>query len=450
MSSSIADLYWLDYPGSIPLSPQLPYSGSYSLASRSSNLVLYRTVLVDARSSPKNNDSEWCCAVLLVPQGREHEYLFGDVEGRRKLTKDSGYARIVFVYRDRYAGYVDLQTIKQEISERMLELLPRGYEECKLPFISVGHSIGRRDIVEEVDQCIVEDVKVEDEQDYWERRLVFTSNLNLIQSEIRLDVNKRFMFGYLPCGYQKGIAAALGFLEREEEMAEMKGVIIGLGGGVLASFFAHHLPILDLDVVDLDQNIANIAEKHFGFVQTPKMRLHIMDGLEYIAKEAENLNSKRHIVIVDVNTNDSSQALSCPPKPFVESQFLSRVKDILIPGGLCIVNVVTRDSKVRDEIQSTLQSVYGKCVYQLRIDEDVNRIFVAVNTLNASEFSLGDFESVSSNIPEFSPNNLEPEFISELHDILKTAHFHELLSKSEKEKLRKKALRSKKKAQKRK
>jgi hypothetical protein len=426
----------------VPLSPWTNYLDCH-LVSKGEERVIYRISLVDVKTTP--SDHTKVCAVLLVPQGREHEYLFGDHEGRRKLAKDSGYARMVFVCRERGAGNVEFEALKSEISEFMLDLLPRGFTEIKLPFISVAHSIGVREIVFEDQSVIVEDVQVEEKQEFWERRLLFRSNLNLLQSEIRVDLNKTFMFGYLPCGYQKAIFASLGFLDRSEEDSALRGVVVGLGGGVLASFFAHYLVNAELDVVELDQSVAVIAQKYFGFQTSNAVRLHIMDGLEYIRNESTLTNPKRHFVIIDVNTNDSSLAMSCPPAPFVEQSFLTAMKEIILPGGLCIVNVVTRSGKIREEIRESLENVFGKLVYEIRIAEDVNRVFVAVNLPHPINYEIDNFDALFENVPEISSDGLDPDLFAEIEEMLQTVSFPELLSKAEKERLRKKAQKMKKK-----
>jgi hypothetical protein len=426
-----------------PLSPSQAFP-EYLLTQSTDMSIKYRVNVVDVKSVPSEMDK--VCGVLLVPQGREHEYLFGDNEGRKCLTKDSGYARMVFVTRERGAGNVALDVLKEEISQVMLDLLPRGFAEIKLPFISVAQSMGKREVVWDQGNVIVEDVKTEELQEFWERRLLFRSNLNLIQSEIRMDGEKKYLFGYLPCGYQKAIIAGLGFLGKSEG----DGVIIGLGGGVLASFFAHYLSSFELDIVELDQDIAEIAQKYFGFATSATMRLYIMDGLEYIKSDAKEVRKKRNFIIIDVNTNDASVALSCPPSPFVDLSFLASIKELLLPGGLCIVNVVTRDGNVRDGIQKNLQEVFGKCVYQIKIAEDVNRVFVAANVQSYSDYEFNNIDSVLENLPEISSKDLEPQFRSELEEMLRTVSYPELLSKAEKERLRKKAQKAKKKNMKKK
>jgi hypothetical protein len=121
------------------------------------------------------------------------------------------------------------------------------------------------------------------------------------------------------------------------------------------------------------------------------------------------------------------------------------MKEIILPGGLCIVNVVTRSGKIREEIRESLENVFGKLVYEIRIAEDVNRVFVAVNLPHPINYEIDNFDALFENVPEISSDGLDPDLFAEIEEMLQTVSFPELLSKAEKERLRKKAQKMKKK-----
>jgi SAM-dependent methyltransferase len=52
------------------------------------------------------------CGVLLVPQGREHEWSFSDVEGMSKVVADTNFGRLYFVYLNRGHTFPDQEAIK--------------------------------------------------------------------------------------------------------------------------------------------------------------------------------------------------------------------------------------------------------------------------------------------------------------------------------------------------
>lgn len=68
------------------------------------------------------------------------------------------------------------------------------------------------------------------------------------------------------------------------------------------------------------------------------MRTHnvtIMYELVFLMSVCFNAfqGSKRHVVILDVDSKDPSLGMSCPPAAFIETSFLSSVANILNPNG---------------------------------------------------------------------------------------------------------------------
>lgn len=438
------------------LKPDVDTTASISLVVEGDGRPVYHLAVVDALSRPQSPDKS--TAALLIPQGREHEYTFGHPKGRKFLVKDTGFARLIFVSTVRGQSYPSFDIVKEEVGRRVLDLQPAGYQMQKLPILSVASNIGERKVLfdDEKEGFLVEDVQMEEQIEkgkiYWERRLIFHSNLNLIQSEMRVvskqeeNDEKELLYGFLPCGYQKGIVAALSFLDEGDEI---KATLIGLGGGVLATFLTRYVENVKLDIVELDSKVASAAKKFFGFEESESTKLHIGDGFEYVLSSASHENHKQDVLIVDVNSNDSSQALSCPPECFVSEEFLTASKDLLAEGGLFVLNLCTRSSEVRDSIQNRLESVFGKLIYEVKIPNDVNRIFIAVVSFNPKSFPLNDKELLAANLPVINKAGIDPELLSELELLLKTMNMLELLTKAEKEKLRKKAQKKKGKSRKR-
>lgn len=42
---------------------------------------------------------------------------------------------------------------------------------------------------------------------------------------------------------------------------------------------------------------------------------------------------KKHVIMFDCDSKDSSIGMTCPPKPFIETEFLKKVDKILHPEG---------------------------------------------------------------------------------------------------------------------
>ena len=48
------------------------------------------------------------------------------------------------------------------------------------------------------------------------------------------------------------------------------------------------------------------------------------------------------LLVVDAGSGDASVPMSCPPAPFLESNFLENAIQVLKPGGMLAVNCVSR------------------------------------------------------------------------------------------------------------
>lgn len=148
-------------------------------------------------------------------------------------------------------------------------------------------------------------------------------------------------------------------------------------------------PFLDIEVVEIDPMMEEVAKKYFGFSTDEQMKVHLGDGIKFIEESAvadhgisthsvpngKDSNAVR-ILIVDVDSSDLSSGLSCPPANFVEDAFLVSAKKFLSAGGLLIINLVARSSAVREMVVSRLKVVFEH-LYSLQLEEDVNEVLFA-------------------------------------------------------------------------
>ena len=66
------------------------------------------------------------------------------------------------------------------------------------------------------------------------------------------------------------------------------------------------------------------------------------------------------VVIFDVNSSESESGVSCPPLPFVEENFLTKVIEILDPEcGLFLMNLVARSTIKKQEIEKRLCTLFA-------------------------------------------------------------------------------------------
>jgi len=63
-------------------------------------------------------------------------------------------------------------------------------------------------------------------------------------------------------------------------------LVVGLGGGSLPLFVHDYFSQACVAVVEIDPSMLEVATRWFGFAQGNRMRVHVSDGLDYVAKLA--------------------------------------------------------------------------------------------------------------------------------------------------------------------
>ena len=117
--------------------------------------------------------------------------------------------------------------------------------------------------------------------------------------------------------------------------APKKVLFLGLGGGIMPMFIRRHYPKAQIDIIEIEKIIPKIAEKYFGFKPDSKMKVHILDGLEYLERSKE----KYDIIFVDVY--DAEKV----PKQFTTWDFYTLVKEHLTKGGVFTANLADLGEK---------------------------------------------------------------------------------------------------------
>ena len=234
-------------------------------------------------------------AVFIVPQGRECEWLFSTGNGRRQLAESADCQRLIVVHLNRAHAFQNLKSVQDELSAYVMELSPPDLNPgTQVPFLSIGSDDGS--IGERMERCrgksnfsgefVVEDVTVGGEL---YRRLVFLNNPHITQTEARLKTVKSSSKKkkkvvdktYLACKYLSLMAGAVGnYLDQKE----IRVLLVGLGGGALASFLVSSLKQVIVDVVEIDEAIVRVAREQFGFEESERLKLHVCDGLEFVRK----------------------------------------------------------------------------------------------------------------------------------------------------------------------
>ncbi|XP_051661991.1 eEF1A lysine and N-terminal methyltransferase isoform X2 [Manacus candei] len=359
---------------------------SLDLCDKKSGKPRYTLHVVDSPSVKPSRENRF--AIFIIPQGRETEWLFGTEEGRRQLATSAGFGRLVTVALHREQHYEGMAGIQAELSGKVMELAPPGLPaRQQVPFLSVGGDIGVRAVRHQdtsplSGEYVVEDVKG-DGTCYF-RRLIFLRNRNVVQSEARLlaptplpGQKKRRKDKKKPSPAEPPAAIDKSYLCCEHHKAMVAGLCL-LGGpdplpGDKASSERLCWGQAHVAVVEIDPSMLEVATRWFGFSQGDRMQVHLSDGLDYVAKLAAEAPAQYDAIMFDVDSKDLTVGMSCPPPAFVEKPFLQKVKTILKPEGIFVLNLVCRDARLKESVLATLRDVFP-LLYTRRIEGEVNEI----------------------------------------------------------------------------
>jgi spermidine synthase len=181
------------------------------------------------------------------------------------------------------------------------------------------------------------------------------------QGNVRQSVVKPGDPDHLELAYAKVAMVALAIVE-----APRRILVVGLGGGTLPSFLRKHYPEAEIDAVEIDPVVVEVARQFLGFREDPRMRAHVADGRRFV--EAARPRS------YDLVFLDAFGAERVPPH-LATREFLQSVRRALAPGGVAIGNVWgRRRNPLHDAMLRTYQDVFDG-VYVMEAEGDVNNLF---------------------------------------------------------------------------
>ncbi|XP_011073798.1 methyltransferase-like protein 13 isoform X2 [Sesamum indicum] len=405
---------------------------------------IYNGILLDAQQD--SGPFSYHFGVFLVPKTRVHEWLFSSEEGQWLIVASSKAARLVMILLDSSNSNAAMEDIQMDLSPLVRQLAPGNcVDGVQIPFMAASDGIKHREVVHQVTSALTGPIVVDDviyekidndlnhrfsSKDLIFRRLIFQRTESLVQSEAllltegskgtsseaeikklqaapksrkkgrqgkfdSLTIGSHASSGeleadhnYLASSYHNGIISGLLLISLHLKGSTTAGgmvktVVIGLGAGLLPMFMKKCLPSLQIEVVELDPVVRDVARDYFGFREDERLKVHVADGIEFVREKADsgagNCTCKIDTLIVDVDSSDSSSGLTCPAADFVDESFLLTVKNSLSEQGLFIINLVSRSSAVKGAVYSRLKKVFSN-LFSLQLEEDVNEVIFALKT----------------------------------------------------------------------
>ncbi len=125
-----------------------------------------------------------------------------------------------------------------------------------------------------------------------------------------------------------------------------------------------------IDAVEIDPDIVEIAKEYFFFQPNDKLKVHILDGFEFVM----SLDEKQ---TYDLIIMDAFAETFCAPDVFFNVKYVSKLKEQLTPNGILSVNTLL-DCERHEEELSLYKSVFDD--YFISDIVAINRIMFLFNS----------------------------------------------------------------------
>lgn len=146
-------------------------------------------------------------------------------------------------------------------------------------------------------------------------------------------------------------------------------LLIGLGGGGLNRFLRQAYPEAQLNTVELDPVVLDLAREYMGFLPGEMDRVHVDDGRAFF----KNNSGRWNWIFVDAYRD------STVPPHLKTQEFYLLLKEHLAPGGVVAFNLHS-GSRLLASDKATLRSVFRE-VHLFGVSGTGNIIGLAFNSL---------------------------------------------------------------------
>jgi spermidine synthase len=130
-------------------------------------------------------------------------------------------------------------------------------------------------------------------------------------------------------------------------------LLIGLGGGTAARQFTQYYPDAEVDVVDVDPVVVDVAQQFFAVKPGPRLRIHTGDGRTFLKRSRQTWD----LVVVDAyTTNRYGDTL---PPHLVTREFFNDVAARLSEDGIVHFHCAFGNAPLLGSLHATMRSVFS-------------------------------------------------------------------------------------------
>ncbi|EYC44415.1 hypothetical protein Y032_0462g1897 [Ancylostoma ceylanicum] len=181
-------------------------------------------------------------------------------------------------------------------------------------------------------------------------------------------------------------------LSRDSDAAVL---LLGLGGGVINGFLHHNFPKMRITIAEISTRFANVAMKWFDLKLGLRHSLVIIDGAEFVLKQAKK-GVKYDVIILDACYPNRRHKRVCPTGAFLTKNVLRAMSKLVKSQGIIVVNIAL--PRTRAETDRVLQLFLKHFLYcNLRNTKFRNEILYCMHRSLSEEKHIDLFEFIKNN-----------------------------------------------------
>ncbi len=169
-------------------------------------------------------------------------------------------------------------------------------------------------------------------------------------------------------------------------------LVLGLGGGTIVNVFDQLFPGIEVDAVEIDPAVINVARDYFNFSETASQRVYARDGRVFV-RRALRKGKRYDYILLDAFNGDYI------PEHLMTAEFLEECRQLLSEDGVLVANTFS-SSRLYNSESATYHSVFGDFLNLRR--RLGNRIIVAApDGLPPEDTLRANVESIDADLERF-------------------------------------------------
>ena len=148
---------------------------------------------------------------------------------------------------------------------------------------------------------------------------------------------------------------------------QQDAIIVGLGGGSMIHFLQKYDPQVNIEAVEIDPVVVELAERYFAVKQKKNVRLVIADAFDYLKKTTKKYDTIYMDAFLKPSANTDETGV---PLKLRTQAFYQQLQGLLKPGGSVVFNI-NPHPQLRADIETISESFPQTYVFSLPNSEGV-------------------------------------------------------------------------------